>query len=437
MDDNNISQNQTQIGKLENNVEFLVNAFKTYLRISPEDELPLSDNLMKMTEEQIYSISLAPELEEIEDFDVALETLNQQGNSRGCCFKKGTQKNKKGENPTSKTIVCKYKDRNKEKHGQNSKNEQKSKVFIKNIDCPVFYRFSIINEKINLTSFKEDHNHPPILKKQKELSPQMIIEISKFQKNSKISEVKDHIEQIFDAKLDYWSVYYQFRKVHPRFGEEDCKKFVNFLENNEAFYRLVTLEEDQSLTKLFFSTKLMFENFQDYGEILIVDTTYNTNYYSAPLFILSGVNNNYGNILFGIALINDETGSTYSWVLTQFKDIMKKDPLLIISDSDPSLIEAINKVYPFVSHRLCSWHILRNLHKKFNFLPEENQEIKKRIFSLPFLRSQEQFEDYEKSIFDFLKEKRFDKSIDYLKNLILLFSMEISPQHLELKAGIP
>jgi len=30
MDDNNISQNQTQIGKLENNVEFLVNAFKTY-----------------------------------------------------------------------------------------------------------------------------------------------------------------------------------------------------------------------------------------------------------------------------------------------------------------------------------------------------------------------------------------------------------------------
>ena len=52
-------------------------------------------------------------------FCVALDALNQVGSERGYSFKIGTLKKKKGEPVTEKTIICKLKDRNKEKHSQN------------------------------------------------------------------------------------------------------------------------------------------------------------------------------------------------------------------------------------------------------------------------------------------------------------------------------
>ena len=112
----------------------------------------------------------------------------------------------------------------------------------------------------------------------------------------------------------------------------------------------------------------MKKNFEKLGDILIVDTTYNINYYSTPLVVLSGVDNKYQNVLFGFAFINNEQTTTYSWVLNEFNSIVKDKPVLIMSDQDLALGAAIKQVYPGIKHRLCAWHIVRNLRRKFGFL---------------------------------------------------------------------
>jgi len=61
-------------------------------------------------------------------------------------------------------------------------------------------------------------------------------------------------------------------------------------------------------------------NYEKFGDIVLVDTTYNTNHYSVPLVVISGVDREYRNILFGLALFNNEKGDTYNWVLQQFLD---------------------------------------------------------------------------------------------------------------------
>jgi len=57
----------------------------------------------------------------------------------------------------------------------------------------------------------------------------------------------------------------------------------------------------------------MQKHYIQFNDILLTDTTYSTNHFSIPLVILSGVDENDRNILFGIALINDETLLTYSY----------------------------------------------------------------------------------------------------------------------------
>ena len=341
-----MDSNQQTLASLQKQVSYLLNAFSKCMGIS------LDDDIVRSTQPELknksFTIELSDQIKDIDSFGVALDTLNQLGNDRGYSFKKGTCKQKKGEPATEKSIVCKYKDRNKDKRKDfgNDIDTKEEKKLIKDVDCDVRYRFQVKGEKVILLDWKEDHNHGPNFNFQKNLSNQMSEEIRKFDKFSKPSKIREFLESKFGRKLDYFVVYNEFRRIYPRFGILDCQNFVNFLAENGAYWKSLPeveefkqkenisqaigeIEDDQSLCKLFFSTKRMKENLRIFGDVILVDTTYNINYYSTPLVVISGVDHQYHNVLFGLAFINNEQTSTYAWILSQLKEITHRDPTVI------------------------------------------------------------------------------------------------------------
>ncbi|XP_071912130.1 protein FAR1-RELATED SEQUENCE 5-like [Coffea arabica] len=81
-----------------------------------------------------------------------------------------------------------------------------------------------------------------------------------------------------------------------------------------------------------------------------------------PLVILAGVNHHYVTTIFGCALIADETEDTYKWVLETFLEAMeKKTPISVVIDGDGAMRNAIKAVIPYACHRLCAWHLKRNV----------------------------------------------------------------------------
>ncbi|KAL6559558.1 hypothetical protein OROGR_004675 [Orobanche gracilis] len=54
-----------------------------------------------------------------------------------------------------------------------------------------------------------------------------------------------------------------------------------------------------------------------------------------PFGIFVGVDNHGRTILFGCALIRNETMSTFQWLMNTFITLMKKHPKTIITDQDP------------------------------------------------------------------------------------------------------
>ena len=415
-----ILENKTsKIASIEAKVDRLVEALEKCLGIKLESDLSPSTQPLK---DKCFHIPLADTLDEVNDFDVALETLNQKGNERGIAFKKGRQRQEKGAQPYEKYIICKMQDRNKEKRrDEDGENKKSEKTLVKDIDCPVFYRFRVDAQgKIKLLSQKENHNHSPNFYLEKKLTPQMIKDISCFSRLTKVSEVRDYLEIKYNTKLDYLTVYQQYRKFFPRFNSEDCQKLIDHLIANDAKVTWDVDIDNKDLCKLIFSTKLMMENYRKFGEVLLIDTTYNTNYLSVPLVVFSGVDNHYRNILFGIGLIDDESAKTYEWLIEEFNSIMnRKYPFIIISDQDLSLCSAIKEKYKDIPHRYCIWHIARNLRKQFRFINSDYDDIKQMIFQLPYLYSKEKFNTNINLIIEFLKQEKYDKNLKYLENLLL------------------
>ncbi|CAN1160172.1 Protein FAR1-RELATED SEQUENCE 5 [Linum perenne] len=92
------------------------------------------------------------------------------------------------------------------------------------------------------------------------------------------------------------------------------------------------------------------------------DTTYKKNKYNLPFVIFSSVNHHYSTCIFGCALLQHEKEDNYTWALDTLKKAMGgKKPTAVITDGDHAMSIAITKVFPKATHRLCSWHLDKNV----------------------------------------------------------------------------
>ena len=66
-------------------------------------------------------------------------------------------------------------------------------------------------------------------------------------------------------------------------------------------------------------------------------------------------------MVFGCALLKDESVGTYEWVLETFLiAMMNKKPISVVTDGGKAMRKAIKRVLLNACHRMCSWHLQRN-----------------------------------------------------------------------------
>ncbi|KAK9928610.1 hypothetical protein M0R45_025736 [Rubus argutus] len=128
------------------------------------------------------------------------------------------------------------------------------------------------------------------------------------------------------------------------------------------FYCFFSVDEFRRLANMFWRDGKAFVNYNAFGEILIFDSTYKSNIYGKPLAVLVGCNNHRATILFGWALLVDETEETYMWLLTSFLTSMyEKKPSSVVTYGDEAMRNAIYRVLPLSRHSNCAWHIGKNV----------------------------------------------------------------------------
>lgn len=115
-----------------------------------------------------------------------------------------------------------------------------------------------------------------------------------------------------------------------------------------------------------------------FSDVISFDTTYQVNQYKMPFAPFIGVNHHRQSVLFGCALLADETESTFIWLFTTWLEAMSGcQPGLIMTDYDSAISRAVESVFPKSRHRYCKRHILSKMPKAighvFSSLPKTFQ----------------------------------------------------------------
>ena len=121
----------------------------------------------------------------------------------------------------------------------------------------------------------------------------------------------------------------------------------------------------------------MIVDYKLFGDVVSFDTTYKTNKEYRPLAMFVRFNHHRESVIFGAALLYDETIDTFQWLFEAFFEAMSgKKPNTIFTEQDLATAKAISLVMPNTYHRLCKWHLMQNALKGVNYLLQGEDEFR-------------------------------------------------------------
>uniref|UniRef100_A0ACD5V4G4 Uncharacterized protein n=1 Tax=Avena sativa TaxID=4498 RepID=A0ACD5V4G4_AVESA len=139
-------------------------------------------------------------------------------------------------------------------------------------------------------------------------------------------------------------------------------------DKDPEFFFDYQVDSEGRLKNLFWCDGQSRMDYQSFGDVVVFDSTYRMNRYKMPFVPFVGLNHHRQTTVFACGIVSDETVETYNWLLCTFLRAMcQKKPKSIITDSDNARIKAIRQTLPGTDHRVCSWHIEKNMKKHLHF----------------------------------------------------------------------
>ncbi|KAI4385412.1 hypothetical protein MLD38_003440 [Melastoma candidum] len=129
---------------------------------------------------------------------------------------------------------------------------------------------------------------------------------------------------------------------------------------NPGFFYAVQLDEQNRLANIFWADARSRHAYSHFGDAVILETLYRLCHYRVPFAPFTGVNHHGQVILFGCALLLDDSEESYVWLFKTFLIAMNdRPPLSLVTDQDRVIKTAVGKVFPGTRHCISKWHVLR------------------------------------------------------------------------------
>lgn len=129
---------------------------------------------------------------------------------------------------------------------------------------------------------------------------------------------------------------------------------------NPGFYYAIQLDEDNRMANVFWSDARSRSAYSHFGDTVTLDTMYRVNQYKVPFVPFTGVNHHGQTVLFGCALLLDESEATFVWLFRTFLAAMNDQaPASLVTDQDKAIQAAVALVFPEARHCFNKWDMLR------------------------------------------------------------------------------
>lgn len=108
-------------------------------------------------------------------------------------------------------------------------------------------------------------------------------------------------------------------------------------------------------------------NYSYFGDTVTFDTTYRMNRYRIPFAPFTGLNHHGQPVLFGCALLLNESEASFIWLFEAWLAAMSgRSPNSITTDQDRIIRAAVAQVFPGTRHRFCKWNVFREAQERLS-----------------------------------------------------------------------
>ncbi|KAL5723738.1 hypothetical protein ACHQM5_007099 [Ranunculus cassubicifolius] len=211
-----------------------------------------------------------------------------------------------------------------------------------------------------------------------------------FQPAENFDSMSQHIQEHEPADTPHVDCesYLQKRRreeLGPDGASEILEYFTKKQLENPTFFNATMVDDENEMTNFFWSDAMSIIDYNHFGDVVVLDTTYRTSKFSRPFALFAGVNHQKQTVVFGSALLIDESIESFVWLFdTWMKAMSGKKPKTILTDQCPEIAKAVSLVLPETRHRLCLWQIFQNGVKHLSQLywnPDFRQVFKRCLYN--------------------------------------------------------
>uniref|UniRef100_A0A803MWY6 Protein FAR1-RELATED SEQUENCE n=1 Tax=Chenopodium quinoa TaxID=63459 RepID=A0A803MWY6_CHEQI len=151
------------------------------------------------------------------------------------------------------------------------------------------------------------------------------------------------IREVGFLKKDLYNTCEKFKREEIKDGDTETvlAYLLGKTTSDPSFFLRYTRDDHDGIDKMFWCDGICQTDYKAFGK---------------------RVNHHSKTVPLGVALIANEKTDTYIWVLEQLKEVGGNvAPYTIITDGDKAMAAAITEVFPRAHHRLCMWHLMRNI----------------------------------------------------------------------------
>ncbi|KAG9136788.1 hypothetical protein Leryth_004542 [Lithospermum erythrorhizon] len=182
-----------------------------------------------------------------------------------------------------------------------------------------------------------------------------------------------------------------------------------------GFYYAIEGGNESLNGNIFWADSTSRINYNYFGDTVRFDTSYHAGGYKVPFATFTGVNHHAQPVLFGCALLNNESEASLVWVLqTWLRAMHSKAPVSITTDVDRLIQMVVTHVLSDTRHRFCRWSVFRqtkeNVAHTYQMHPSFDMELKKCV------NDAESIEEFE-SCWELIMEKYYVTDNEWLQSM--------------------
>jgi len=168
-----------------------------------------------------------------------------------------------------------------------------------------------------------------------------------------------NIKQVYNERQQIWKA--------NRGDKKSLQYLFSKLEEHNYTYFSRTQIESTTIEDIFWAHPTSVKLFNNFQTVLVMDSTYKTNMYKMPMFVVVGVTLTDLTYSVGFAFVTHEKKENFVWVLKMLRKLLTSKmnmPKVIVIDRDMSLMNAVGNVFPKSYAMNCYFHVQENVKQR-------------------------------------------------------------------------